>query len=295
LLPIYITRTETASFWRIFFRILFAVAAAAFLTTMVRAEKIAVLAPDKTGISVAAAERLAEALGDDLVLDPSQVDAAFRTVAVSDPFNLAAETAKQIGEVIGCDHFIFVKGDVLRRASLERPTYFEAYAAIFVVSTRTGQLVVWKLESAEAADASTARISLFKELGPAARELISRVNSSANAEIAEKDYRGFPEVPDADSPAGRNFRAPVPFNRIKPEYTRLAYLYDVTATVEALVDLDQDGAVIQVQIVRWAGFGLDEAVVDVVRKMNWRPAERGGRALPSRFLLRYNFKKIEKQ
>jgi hypothetical protein len=27
--------------------------------------------------------------------------------------------------------------------------------------------------------------------------------------------------------------------------------------------------------------------------MNWRPAERNGKTLPMRFLLRYNFKKAE--
>jgi hypothetical protein len=49
------------------------------------------------------------------------------------------------------------------------------------------------------------------------------------------------------------------------------------------------------QIVRWAGYGLDEAVTETVRRMNWRPATRGGKALPIRVLLRYNFKKIEKE
>jgi hypothetical protein len=47
-------------------------------------------------------------------------------------------------------------------------------------------------------------------------------------------------------------------------------------------------------ITRWAGFELDESVAKAVRSMNWRPAERNGKPLPVRFLLRYNFKKIEK-
>jgi len=29
--------------------------------------------------------------------------------------------------------------------------------------------------------------------------------------------------------------------------------------------------------------------------MNWRPGERGGKPLPMRVLLRYNFTKIEKE
>ena len=40
---------------------------------------------------------------------------------------------------------------------------------------------------------------------------------------------------------------------------------------------------------------LDESVDKTVRAMNWRPAERNGKSLPMRFLVRYNFKKIDKE
>ncbi len=160
--------------------------AAAFLVTAIRAEKIAVLAPEKTGISEAAAERLADAFDDELIEDSSQVDAAFRSIAVTDPFNLSIEAARRIGDVIGCDHFIFVKSETLRRASIDRPSYFEAYAAIFVVSTRTGRLVIWKLQSAEDSDSATAESALFKKLDTFARELASEIVASAHAEIARR-------------------------------------------------------------------------------------------------------------
>jgi len=75
----------------------------------------------------------------------------------------------------------------------------------------------------------------------------------------------------------------------------MAFLYDVKGTVEVMVDLDDKGNIIKTEIARWAGFGLDESVIDAVRKMNWRPAERNGKPLPTHFLLRYNFKKSEKE
>ncbi len=56
---------------------------------------------------------------------------------------------------------------------------------------------------------------------------------------------------------------------------------------------DENGKILKVETARWAGFGLDEAVAENVRQMNWRPATRNGKALPIRVLLRYNFKKIE--
>ena len=87
----------------------------------------------------------------------------------------------------------------------------------------------------------------------------------------------------------------MPYKRIKPEYTRTAYLYDAKGTVDISVDIDRHGTVNRTEIVRWAGFGLDEAVIAAVMQMSWRPAERGGKTLPMRVLLRYNFTKIEKE
>lgn len=62
------------------------------------------------------------------------------------------------------------------------------------------------------------------------------------------------------------------------------------ATVDVLVDLDAAGEVTRVEIARWAGFGLDQATVDNVRRMHFFPAMRNGTAVPLRVLLRYNFR-----
>ncbi|MGH6862143.1 MAG: energy transducer TonB, partial [Phyllobacterium sp.] len=77
--------------------------------------------------------------------------------------------------------------------------------------------------------------------------------------------------------------------------TQTAYLYEVAATVDAEVTIDEKGNLTQLDIVRWAGYGLDEAVIEAIRKMNWRPGERDGKPLPMRVLLRYNFTKLEKE
>jgi TonB family protein len=75
----------------------------------------------------------------------------------------------------------------------------------------------------------------------------------------------------------------------------LASLYFVEATVDIEIEVDETGKLLKTEIVRWAGFGLDESVTDAIRKMNWRPASRNGKTLPLRVLLRYNFKKLEKE
>jgi outer membrane biosynthesis protein TonB len=43
--------------------------------------------------------------------------------------------------------------------------------------------------------------------------------------------------------------------------------------------------------VRWAGYGLNEAVIATVRQLHFRPALRDGQPVPIRVLLRYNFRR----
>ena len=66
---------------------------------------------------------------------------------------------------------------------------------------------------------------------------------------------------------------------------------EVEATVDVLVDIDARGEVGRLEIARWAGYGLDESVIDTVKQMHFFPAMRDGVALPMRVLLRYNFRK----
>jgi TonB family protein len=66
----------------------------------------------------------------------------------------------------------------------------------------------------------------------------------------------------------------------------------VEATIDIEIDIDESGKVARTEVLRWAGFGLDDSVTEIVRKMNWRAAQRNGKSLPTRVLLHYNFKKI---
>jgi hypothetical protein len=61
--------------------------------------------------------------------------------------------------------------------------------------------------------------------------------------------------------------------------------------VEIQVDLDKDGEIKDTRIMKWVGFGLEESVTEAIRRMNWRPAYSGSSAIPSRFIVRYNFKR----
>ena len=131
---------------------------------------------------------------------------------------------------------------------------------------------------------------------PAAKsadQISAKIIENEKAEIKPAEKNLIEEVPNENTPETKNFRPPLPYRRISPEYTAIADFYNVEATVDISVDIDGDGKILETEIVRWAGYGLDESVTEAVRKMNWRPAERKGKFLPMRILLRYNFKDIE--
>lgn len=262
----------------------------------VNAQTIAILTPDKAEKSIGFADKLESQLSDKLrILDGSLSEAAYLSVSPATPFNLASEESKRIGTAIGCDLFILIRAETLRRSSFQKAEYYESYAAVYLVSSRTGRLVFWKLHQFEAAKPERAQKMLEDSIGLLAVEIAENVRSAIKREFAEPNLVAMEEVPDENSPAAKNFRAPIPYRRIKPEYTTRASLYDITATVDMVIDLDEKGTILRTEIARWAGFGLDESVEKTVRDMNWRPAERNGKSLPMRFLVRYNFKKVEKE
>lgn len=258
--------------------------------------QVAILTPEKAAASLSFAEKLQSKLAEKLtILDDSLSEAAYLSSSPATPFNLTSEESKKIGSTIGCDFFILLKAANQRRSAFQHPEYYESYAVIYVVSARTGRLIAWKLPRFEAAKPSESEKLLTGSVAATALEIEDNIRAAMKKELAEPNAPLMEDVPDENSPAAKNFRSPIPYRRIKPEYTSEAALYDVKATVDILVDLDSNGIILKTEIVRWAGYGLDESVEKTVRQMNWRPAERNGKTLPMRFLLRYNFKKVEKE
>jgi len=264
-------------------------------TSILSAQKIAVLTPEKNGQSENFAEKLETSLAAKFkVLNSSMSEAAFLASNPEKPFNMAAEDAKITGAAIGCDFFLLVKSENLRRSSFEKKDYFESYAAVYAVSSRTGRLVFWRLKTFNGYDPKDAEKLLFDSTGEIANEISERLPAVFKDELNEKPVK-LEGIPDENSTDAKNFRTPLPYKRISPPYTALANLYSIAATVDIEVDFDESGKILRTDVVRWAGFGLDEAVTETVRKMNWRPATRSGKPLPVRVLLRYNFKKLDKE
>jgi hypothetical protein len=257
------------------------------------AQTIAFLTPDKAAASREFAGSLGERLGEKFkVLDDSLAESAYLSVAPDTPFNLTTDQSKRIGAAIGCDAFILIRSATQRRSAFQRAEYYEAYAFIYSVSARTGQLIYWKLQKFEAPKPDDATKQLSASIASLADEIAPKLKAALKRELSEAALPMYDEVPD-EAAAGKDFKAPIPYRRMKPEYTTQAALFDIKATVDAFVYLDEKGTVVAIEPVRWAGFGLDESVERNIRAMNWRPATRGSKPMAMKFLVRYNFKKIE--
>ncbi len=283
-------KTQRISFCLSFASLLLCVFA---LNVAISGQRVAIITPDKAESSRAFASSLTET-SSLRILDSDLSESAFRSVSLSNPFNLTRDEAKLIGAAIGCDYFIVTKSATQRRSSFQRKGYYEAFAALHVFSSRSGRMVLWRLPRFEAMRSDAAAKALEISIPATAAEIDAAIVKANKAEIDEPPLPEMEEPPDVASPLAKGFRAPIPFRRIKPEYTEIAALFDVAATVEITVDLDAAGTILRTEITRAAGYGLDESVEKAVRTMNWLSASRNGKPLAMRFLLRYNFKKADK-
>lgn len=265
-----------------------------FFSHKIHAQKIAVLTPDKNDSSQIFAGKLEDTLTESVkILDTSLTDAAYGAHSFEKPFNLTLAQAKNIGAAIGADFFLLVKAENLRRASLSKGEFYESYATVFMVSSRSGRLVFWRLNSFESDKKETAEKKLFDSVNSLATEISEKIKSINKKELNEKSTTHFERLPEENSAEAKNFRPPLPYKRMRPAYTTVANLYSIEATVDVEVDVGEKGEILNTEIVRWAGFGLDESAAENIRRMTWRPAERNGKSLPVRILVRYNFKKKE--
>lgn len=237
------------------------------------------------------------------VLDSDMAKAAAAGAGFHGSLNLTTQEARDIGAAIGCDFYVIGDAQTLRRTPSTGAAYFDSFASIFIVSARSGRLVFWQRPLERRETAAEAERTLLQVL--AATETRNRYRSAIKRAFAdERSEResavGKPESvidvmsEDDTSRDQTDVRPPRPFRRFKPPYPESAAVAEVEAVVDVLVDIDVRGEISNLEIARWAGYGLDQAVIDTVRQMHFFPAMRGRVAVPMRVLLRYNFRKPPK-
>jgi TonB family protein len=236
-----------------------------------------------------------------VLIDKDLATAAARGSGFQGSLNLTTQEARDIGAAIGCEFYLLGDAQTLRRLPSNGPAYFESYASVFIVSARTGRLILWERPLERRDTAPEAEQSLLQVLTSATRQryqaAIRRAleDERAQRESAIEKPASIIEVMSEDENVeNKDTRPPRPFRRFKPPYPEAAARAEVEAIVDVLVDVDARGEISQMGIARWAGYGLDQSVIDTVKQIHFFPAMRAGVAIPMRILLRYNFRKPPK-
>ncbi len=264
---------------------------------------VAVLSFGDTTTGQFASQKLAANLKsyqDISVQDQDQARAAARGAGYAGSINLSLDEARHLGSVLGTDFFVVGDAQTLRRSPSTGAVYFESYASLFLVSSRTGRLIAWDRPMFEATTAGVADSALIARLTSADLKdhLVKLIGQAYRLEQDQRQLSHvaavpvIDEAPDDDKVAeAEGLRLPRPYRRFTPPYPESAARAEAEATVDVLVDLDDEGEVTRVEVARWAGFGLDESTVETVKRLHFFPAKRNGVSIPLRVLLRYNFRK----
>ena len=265
--------------------------------------RVSVLDFGQTNTGKVVAEKIRarlRATGELLVADADLSRSAAMGVGYAGSLNLTVAEARDLGAVLGTDFYFLGDSQTLRRSSFKTPVYYESYCSVFLVSTRTGRLLLWERPSFESGEATRAEELLSQHLSSVdfSQRLLVAIKRASEDEQRQRLIVTPPATPvieaapdDEKTAEAQGLRLPRPFRRLRPVYPESAARAEVEAIVDVLVDVGADGEVGEVQVARWAGFGLDEATIATVKQMHFFPAMRNGAAIPMRVLLRYNFRK----
>lgn len=232
------------------------------------------------------------------IVERAQIRPVLAAIGYDGSINMTLDDARRMGAAIGCDFFITGKAEVIARSEREGESHQEAIIAVMIVDGRIGSLSIFDLINEKAATSELAVEKAGAVLKSRAADHVTRLldlraaQSAALRASTQEGVERVEDIPDPESPLAAGFKPPEFLNRAKPEYTPQADLADISATVEARAVFKSDGQVGDIEIIRWAGFGLDESAASAIRQLRFKPATRDGRPISVRATVRYNFRRI---
>lgn len=231
------------------------------------------------------------------IIDRSLLQPALTALGYDGSINLRTSEARRLGAAIGCDFFVIGKAEVVARSERENQSHQEAIIAVLLVDGRSGALVFFDFIIEKASASEDALTGALMKLRGRAGSYVERL-AKFHAARAVAPARTHPaverveEIPAEGSSQAAGFTPPEFLNRVKPDYTDEASRADISATVEAAAVFQASGEVGNVEIIRWAGFGLDESAVRAIRQLKFKPAHRDGKPVSVRAVIQYNFRRL---
>lgn len=221
--------------------------------------------------------------------DEDQITVSLRATGYADKLNLSRDEARALGLSLGCDFFIIGKVLLARRIDAADKFFFEAFSGMFLIETRSGRLVKFLFARAKSGQEQEARTQLVSAINSQWKTFSEVINNTNSAQQESANSTEQEQIIDLDT-AQAKVTPPIFYQRLKPAYNDDAKLAAIAATVELDVVFQADGRIGKVEIVRWAGFGLDESAIATVRQLRFKPAELNGRKVSVRARVQYNFR-----
>jgi TonB family protein len=208
---------------------------------------------------------------------------------------MSRDEARRVGSAIGCDFFITGKAEAITRSASAGDPFGQALIGVMIIDSPSGRLAAFDFIEEKSATPAQAMDRAVNTLARRASSLIDQMISfrAARERVAQPvEVERVEDLPEEGSPRAAGFHPPEFLNRAKPEYTNQAESADINATVEASVIFRANGEVGRIEIIRWAGFGLDESAIKAIRQLKFKPATRDGNPVSVRATVQYNFRRI---
>ncbi len=243
---------------------------------------------------------LAESLASDervVLVNEAQIKPALSAFGYDGSINLHIDDAKHLGAAIGCDFFIIGKTDSATRSERAGEAHEETFIAVMMVEARSGALAVFDFILKKAAARKDAEHHAAQALSQQTKNYIGKLIDfrTASGSSTTASSKTVEDLPDTELAAGAGFKPPEFLNRVKPEFTEIADRADINATVEARVVFGANAEVGDIEIIRWAGFGLDESAIGAIRQLKFKPAMRNHQPISTRAMIRYNFRRVNQR
>jgi TonB family protein len=227
------------------------------------------------------------------LVNPQQLNLAVKGAGYRGSLNLTLEEARGLGLSIGCDYYFIGMAKILRRLASEKEFYFDVLLGVFLVETRSGKLLRFSFEQAQAPDEAAANQQLTGLTEKIWQQSTDAIKLNAEQITVQEQQ---PEIYDlaTDEATKLKIKPPQFYRRLKPAYTDRAELAGIIATIELRAIFQADGRIGAVEVIRWGGFGLDESAITTVKQLRFEPAKLNGRPVHVSAVVQYNFRKEEK-
>jgi TonB family protein len=224
------------------------------------------------------------------VLDSGLTDAAASGAGFDGALSRTSDEWRRIGSVVGADVLALGTGSVVEREADNGSRTWDGFLGLFLVDGRTGKLLSYRGLRAQGPERDGVVERLRAEAGAVAAQWPERCAGAVARRTVEPEAIAAPEVDLVATPDVPGVSPPRFFTRPAPQFTDDADRAHVVATVDLAVTFNPDGSYGPIEVLRWAGFGLDEAAVSAVRACRFFPARRGEKPVAARALLRFNFR-----